>query len=169
MASPRNDTRSARGSAKPGIAEKRPLGIACIVRIESGRLSRCARLLGYRFKRTRRGRLMKLVRPKSLRKLRESIKPRTKRSSGRSMEAMVAEMNRKLRGWYGYFKHADPSDLEDMDQWLRTRLRSILRKRRGGRGRGRGRDHQRWPNRYFAGIPPSPPTSPRLRRSGRLR
>ncbi|MEO7099399.1 MAG: group II intron reverse transcriptase/maturase [Luteolibacter sp.] len=108
--------------------------------------------LGYRFKRTRRGRLMKLVRFKSLRKLRESIKPRTKRSSGRSMEAMVAELNRKLRGWYGYFKHADPSELEDLDQWLRTRLRSILRKRRGGRGRGRGRDHQRWPNRYFAGL-----------------
>ena len=30
------------------------------------------------------------------------------------------------------------------------RLRSILRKRRGGRGRGRGADHQRWPNAFFA-------------------
>jgi len=31
------------------------------------------------------------------------------------MVAMEAEMNRKLRGWYGYFKHADPGDPEDMD------------------------------------------------------
>ena len=108
--------------------------------------------LGYRFKRTKRGRMMKLVRPKSLRKLRESIKPRIKRTSGRSMEAMVAELNRKLRGWYGYFKHADPNVMQTVDGWIRMRLRSILRKRRGLRGRGRGRDHQRWPNRYFVGL-----------------
>jgi hypothetical protein len=30
---------------------------------------------------------MRLVRPKSLRKLRESIKPRTRRNNGKSMEA----------------------------------------------------------------------------------
>lgn len=108
--------------------------------------------LGYRYQRSRRGRLMKLVRPKSLRKLRESIKPRTKRTSGRSMESMVAEVNRTLRGWYGYFKHADPGEMKAIDGWMRGRLRAILRKRSGRRGRGRGRDHQRWPNRYFAGL-----------------
>lgn len=108
--------------------------------------------LGYRFKRTNRGGLIKLVRPKSLSKLRESIKPRTKRTSGRSMEAMVAELNQKLKGWYGYFKHIHPGQLGEIDGWIRGRLRSILRKRRGGEGRGRGRDHQRWPNRYFTGL-----------------
>ena len=108
--------------------------------------------LGYRFMKSRKGGMLKLVRPKSLHKLRESIKPRTKRTSGRSMEAMVAELNRKLRGWYGYFKHADPSEMQSVDGWTRGRLRSILRKRNGLRGRGRGRDHQRWPNRYFAGL-----------------
>jgi len=108
--------------------------------------------LGYRFQRSRRGRLMKLVRPKSMRKLRDSIKPRIKRTSGRSMEAMVFDLNRTLRGWYGYFKHADPRALLGVDEWTRMRLRSILRRRRGLRGRGRGRDHHRWPNRYFAGL-----------------
>ncbi|MEX1116383.1 MAG: group II intron reverse transcriptase/maturase [Akkermansiaceae bacterium] len=108
--------------------------------------------LGYRFKRSRRGRLIRLVRPKSLRKLRESIKPRTRRNNGRSMEATVADINRTLKGWYGYFKHVHPSELGEIDQWLRMRLRSILRKRRGGRGRGRGQDHHRWPNRYFTGL-----------------
>ena len=39
-----------------------------------------------------------------------------------------------------------------MDQWIRGRLRSILRKRAGGKGRGRGRDHHRWSNDYFAKL-----------------
>ena len=108
--------------------------------------------LGYRFKRSRRGRLIKLVRPKSLRKLRESIKPRTRRNNGRSMEAIVADINRTLTGWYAYFKHVHPSELDQIDRWMRVRLRSILRKRRGGEGRGRGNDHHRWPNRYFTGL-----------------
>ena len=50
----------------------------------------------------------------------------------------------------GYFKHIHPSGLGEIDPWLRMRLRSILRKRRGGRGRGE--DHHRWPNRYFTGL-----------------
>jgi RNA-directed DNA polymerase len=108
--------------------------------------------LGYRFKRTRRGRLIRLVRPKSLRKLRETIKLKTRRTSGKSMEAIAADLNRTLKSWFAYFKHAHVSELGEIDQWLRMRLRSILRKRRGGRGRGRGQDHHRWPNRYFTGL-----------------
>jgi RNA-directed DNA polymerase len=40
--------------------------------------------LGYRFQRSRRGRMMRLVRPKSVRKLRETIKPKTRRNNGRA-------------------------------------------------------------------------------------
>ena len=105
--------------------------------------------LGYRFKRTRQGRMIRLVRPKSLRKLRESIKPRTRRNNGKSMEAIVADLNRTLPGWFGYFKHVQASQLGGIDGWIRMRLRTILRKRRGLEGRGRGKDHQRWSNRYF--------------------
>jgi RNA-directed DNA polymerase len=108
--------------------------------------------LGYRFKRNRRGRIMRLVRPKSLRKLRETIKPKTRRNNGKCMAAIVADLNQTLKGWYGYFKQIHASDLEDVDGWVRMRLRSILRKRRGRKGRGRGRDHQRWPNRYFTEL-----------------
>lgn len=108
--------------------------------------------LGYRFQRSRRGRLMRLVRPKSLRKLRETIKLKTRRTNGKSMEGIIADINRTLVGWYGYFKHAKPSALGDIDGWIRMRLRSILRKRQGLKGRGRGKDHQRWPNRYFTKL-----------------
>jgi|GEM_PF-6622608 len=44
---------------------------------------------------------------------------------------------------------ADRSPLLVRHGWIRMRLRSILKKRRGFEGRGRGIDHQRWPNRYF--------------------
>lgn len=108
--------------------------------------------LGYRFERSRRGRLMRLVRPKSLRKLRETIKSKTRRNNGKCMAAIVADINRKLKGWYGYFKHIEANNLGGIDGWVRMRLRSILRKRRGGKGRGRGLDHQRWPNRYFTEL-----------------
>jgi len=113
---------------------------------------KCRDFLGSQFYRSTRGRLNKVVRPKSLRKLRDSIKPRTKRTRGRSLEAIIAELNPKLKGWYGYFKQAHPSQLGKIDGWIRGRLRAILRKRRGRKGRAKGRDHHRWPNRYFAGL-----------------
>jgi len=59
--------------------------------------------LGYRFKRTKRGRLMRLVRPKSKQKLRATLRPKTKRANGRSMETIIKDVNQTLRGWYGYF------------------------------------------------------------------
>jgi RNA-directed DNA polymerase len=105
--------------------------------------------LGYRFQRSRRGQLMRLVRPKSLRKLRETIKPRTRRTNGKCMAAIVADLNRVLPSWFAYFKHAKAKQLGQIDGWIRMRLRSILRKRLGLKGRGRGRDHHRWRNRYF--------------------
>ena len=49
-------------------------------------------------------------------------------------------------------KRGKASELSGIDGWIRMRLRSILRKRRGLKGRGRGIDHQRWPNRYFTNL-----------------
>lgn len=48
-----------------------------------------------------------------------------------------------------YFKHVKASELSGIDGWIRMRLCSILRKRRGLEGRGRGADYHRWTNRYF--------------------
>jgi hypothetical protein len=98
------------------------------------------------------GGLMRLVRPKSLKKLRGKLKRKTRRTNGESMEAIAANLNRTLKSWYAYFKHAHPGELVKIAGWIRMRLRSILRKRKGCQGRGRGRDHQRWPNHYFTGL-----------------
>jgi RNA-directed DNA polymerase len=102
--------------------------------------------LGYTF----RGRL-RLPRKKSMDKLKDSIRAKTKRANGSSLFCIIGSLNQTLQGWFGYFKHCHWNVFTDIDSWLRMRLRSILRKRRGSQGRGRsGPDHQRWPNSYFS-------------------
>lgn len=112
----------------------------------------CFDFLGYRFKRSRRGRIMPLVRPKSEQKLRESIRQKTRRCNQHSMEEIIRRINPTLRGWFGYFKQAQRSEHQSLDGWIRMRLRSIYRKRHRKCGRGRGSDHVRWPNRHFTEL-----------------
>jgi len=102
--------------------------------------------LGYRFERGRRH-----VRRKSRDKLKETIRAKTRRTRGQSLRVVVGDLNRTLRGWFGYFKHAHPSIFPALDQLIRRRLRAMLRKqeRRPGVGNDRA-DHQRWPNAHFA-------------------
>ena len=101
--------------------------------------------LGYHFVRDRR-----YPRKKSLAKLRDVIRGKTRRNNGRSLHMTIADVNRTTKGWFEYFKHSHRFVFPKIDGWIRMRLRSILRKRRHRRGRGRGADHQRWPNAYFA-------------------
>ena len=106
--------------------------------------------LGYRFQTTRRGRLTRWPRKKSLDKLKDAIRAQTKRTAGGSLRRLIAAINRTLRGWFDYFQHSCRSTFPAIDGWVRMRLRSLLRRRLQQSGRGRGRDHQRWPNSFFA-------------------
>jgi RNA-directed DNA polymerase len=101
--------------------------------------------LGYRFVKG-----LRLPRPKSMQKLKDAIRAKTKRTSGKSLPAIILNLTPTLRGWFEYFKHSQKTTFRELDGWIRMRLRSILRKRRGRKGRGRGADHQRWPNAFFA-------------------
>jgi RNA-directed DNA polymerase len=101
--------------------------------------------LGYHFERGYRW-----PRKSSLKKFKDAIRAKTRRTHGHSLSAIVADVNRTTRGWFGYFQHSHWTTFGPLDQWLRMRLRSILRRRIKLRGRGRGADHQRWPNVYFA-------------------
>ena len=100
--------------------------------------------LGYHFERGYRW-----PRTKSVQKLKDTIRTKTRRTEGRSLEVIIQDVTATLRGWIGYFKHSHPTTFPELDSWVRMRLRSLLRKRHRGKGRGRGRDHQRWPNSYF--------------------
>jgi RNA-directed DNA polymerase len=103
--------------------------------------------LGYTF----RGEL-RLPRKKSLAKLKDTIRAKTKRTNGDSLQWTVGTLNATLQGWFGFFRHCHWNVFSGLDGWVRGRLRSILRKRAGRRGRGRGADHQRWRNVYFADL-----------------
>jgi RNA-directed DNA polymerase len=89
-------------------------------------------------------------RRKSLDKFKDTMRAKTRRPHGQSLAVIITNLNRTLRGWYGYFQHSHATAFTAVDQWLRTRRRSILHKRRRQRGRARGADHQRWPNAFFA-------------------
>src|SRR4051794_8673472 len=55
--------------------------------------------LGYRFERGRRS-----PRPKSLQKLKDAIRAKTKRTSGESLTKIINDLTPRLRGWFEYFK-----------------------------------------------------------------
>ena len=101
--------------------------------------------LGYHFECGRRW-----PREKSLQKLKERVRAKTLRTDGRSLRAIVADVNRTLRGWYGYFQHSKANVFAAVDGYVRRRLRSLLEKRRGRTRQGLGAAHQRWPNDWFA-------------------
>ncbi len=104
--------------------------------------------LGYHFYR-HRGRIRHRARDKSIRKLKATLRPKTKRTSGQSLPSTIADVNRTLRGWFVYFQHSRPFVFERIDRWLRQRLRGILRKRTKRRGVAKGWDFHRWPNAFF--------------------
>lgn len=104
--------------------------------------------LGYRFEAGKRW-----VRKKSLAALLDRVREKTGRSRGDSVECIVAELNPMLKGWFGYFKHADPFVFKRVDGFIRRRLRALMRKQEKRPGMGRClADHKRWPNAFFAGL-----------------
>jgi hypothetical protein len=90
--------------------------------------------LGYHFERGSRW-----PRKKSLEKLKDKVRQKTKRTCGASIKAVVADLNRTLPGWFGYFQYSHWTTFRPLDAWIRMRLRSILRKHQKKRGRGGAR------------------------------
>jgi RNA-directed DNA polymerase len=103
--------------------------------------------LGYHFERGYRW-----PRQKSRDKFRESIRQKTQRMNPRPMRQVIAGLNVSIKGWFGYFQHSLANIFQAEDQWIRQRLRTMMRKRHKMPGRARGQDHQRWPNAYFADL-----------------
>ncbi len=60
----------------------------------------------------------------------EKMRILTRRTRSSKLEDIVSQINRYLVGWMAYFRLADtPSVFEELDQWIRRRLRQILWKR----------------------------------------
>lgn len=133
-----------------------------VVRIDEG-----FDFLGYHYFRDGQGRLQKKVSAKSGRRFRNAVRKRTKRHAGQKrpkvkrctaarlkknarVQAMIADVNRFLKGWHGYFRGARTtySDyLNDFDRFVRQRLRNAV----SGRF-AKGRWHQILPNKLLGEI-----------------
>ena len=67
------------------------------------------------------------IAPKSMDRFKDRIREITRRTRGVSLQAMVNELNTYLRGWHGYFGSCQtPTVLEDLDSWIRRRLRCVI-------------------------------------------
>jgi len=76
------------------------------------------------------------------------VRQRVRASRGRSLEQIVRGLRDYLRGWRAYYGFSQtPSELEDLDQWIRRRLRNVA-----------WRHWKRGPQRYAGlcqhGVPP---------------
>lgn len=69
---------------------------------------------------------------KSEERVKDGIRTLTKHSRGVSFSKVIEELNEKLRGWINYFKLIEShSKLEDLDCWIRRKLRCYRLKQRG--------------------------------------
>lgn len=106
--------------------------------------------LGYHFEQYGQDGGKKWPRQKSQFKLRERLREKTARNRPGSIEKIVAEVNRTLRGWYGYFKWSQPTAMRRVDEWTRERIRHILRRRHKRTGMVKGRERNEYNVAWFA-------------------
>ena len=101
--------------------------------------------LGYHFTRGER-----FPRAKSLQKLKTTIREKTRRNQSGGIDCTIQNVNQTLVGWFAYFKHVTKWYVfEDLDRFVRQRLRAILKKQAKRPGIPKGEDFKRWPNAFF--------------------
>lgn len=82
-------------------------------------------LLGFGFFK-RGGEIKVRIDPKAHKQAKDRLRRLSSRSWGISMERRIGAINRFSRGWTAYFALADtPSAFEELDEWLRRRLRQV--------------------------------------------
>ncbi|MEX3583377.1 MAG: group II intron maturase-specific domain-containing protein [Burkholderia sp.] len=92
--------------------------------------SACARswtrkCLGYSLTMHRQARLR--IAPESIKWLTARVKELMRKGRGRSLSHTIEVLNPVLRGWTNYFRHTQGKGvLEELDGWLRRRLRCLL-------------------------------------------
>ena len=85
-----------------------------------------SKFLGFSFYGNKEGRRVRIS-EESLRRLRQRVKEILRRGRGRSLGRVIEELNPLLRGWLNYYGKADGKKrMEELDQWIRRRLRQIL-------------------------------------------
>jgi len=71
------------------------------------------------------------IAPKALLRCKQRVRELTRRTRGIRLEQMTKELASYLQGWKSYFAYSQtPSVLEELDRWIRRRLRSVIWKQR---------------------------------------
>ncbi len=87
------------------------------------------KFLGYRLWISTKSIVKQSVAPQAIAKLKSRIRELTSRTCGRNIEQVVETLNGYLVGWKNYFKLANtPRIFEELDGWIRRRLRMIYLK-----------------------------------------
>jgi RNA-directed DNA polymerase len=83
------------------------------------------KLLGYSLWFGPGGTVKRRVADKAMAAMKEQVRQITRRTRGRSLQAVVTELRGYLMGWKEYFRLADtPGVFADVDKWIRHRLRA---------------------------------------------
>jgi len=87
------------------------------------------KFLGYSFLK-RKGVFIRRVTARSLERLKDKLRALTPRTTGEPFPQLITRVNRLVSGWMAYYRLADtPSIFQELDEWLRHRLRQLLWKR----------------------------------------
>jgi len=67
------------------------------------------------------------VSPKSLKRFKDKIRDEFRKGRGRNLGAFIKELGPILRGWMAYYRKAEvKAAFDELDQWIRRKLRCIL-------------------------------------------
>ena len=89
-------------------------------------LARRRKILGYSFWSAPGGVVKRRVSRKALYAMKGRVRQITQRNRGRSIQQVVLELRSYLVGWKEYYRLADtPGILNDLDEWIRHRLRAL--------------------------------------------
>ena len=87
------------------------------------------KFLGYSFYKRKGETLLRLAK-RTKERFMEKMRRLTKRTRSGKLEDIVKEINQYLIGWLGYYRLATtPSVYQELDEWIRRRLRQLLWKR----------------------------------------
>ncbi len=87
-------------------------------------------------------------RPKALARFKDAVRARTRRQAPVSLEQMILDLNPLLRGWGNYYAIGHVQSLfEDLDKWIRMRLRSKVRG-----SKARATSNAKLPTRALTGL-----------------
>jgi RNA-directed DNA polymerase len=87
------------------------------------------KILGFSFFK-RNGEVLIRIAQRSKERFAEKLRRLTKRTRSGKLEDVIQDINQYAMGWIGYYRLANtPSVYEDLDSWIRRRLRQMVWKR----------------------------------------